>query len=54
MRNRSGKPYAGTRLAKYLERRVLELRPTKTQATIATEAGFVKREHHQHAQVGEE
>ena len=35
------KPYEDTRLAKYLEQRVLELRPKKTQAAIAEEAGFV-------------
>jgi len=37
----SGKPYAGTRLAHYLERRILELKPKKTQTAIALEAGFV-------------
>jgi hypothetical protein len=41
MNNRQGKPYAGTRLAKYLEKRILELRPKKTQIAIASEAGFV-------------
>jgi hypothetical protein len=41
MRNRTGKPYAGTRLAKYLEKRILELRPKKAQIAIASEAGFV-------------
>ena len=35
------RPYAETRLAKYIERRVLELRPRKSQIEIATEAGFV-------------
>ena len=35
------KPYEDTRLAKYLEQRVLELRPKKTQAEIAEEAGFM-------------
>ena len=35
------KPYEDSRLAKYLEQRVLELRPKKTQADIAEEAGFV-------------
>ncbi|WP_332460270.1 DUF927 domain-containing protein [Pseudophaeobacter flagellatus] len=29
-----------TRLAKYVERRVLELKPTKSQSQIASEAGF--------------
>src|SRR5690554_2850177 len=37
----SGKPYAGTRLATYLEKRILELRSKKTQTAIALEAGFV-------------
>jgi uncharacterized protein (DUF2252 family) len=35
-----GKPFAATRLVKYLPKRILELRP-KTQAEIASEAGFV-------------
>lgn len=35
------KPYADSRLAKYLQKRVLELRPRKTQAEIAAEAGFI-------------
>lgn len=35
------RPHADTRLAKYLEKRVLELRPNKSQAQIAEEAGFV-------------
>ncbi len=34
------RPYEDSRLAKYLEKRVLELRPHKTQAEIATQAGF--------------
>lgn len=34
-----GKPLAATRLAKYVTKRILELRP-KTQAQIATDAGF--------------
>jgi len=34
------KPYADTGLAKYLERRVLELKATKSQLQIAGEAGF--------------
>jgi len=41
MNNRKGKPYAGTRLANYLEKRILELRSKKTQIAIASEAGFV-------------
>jgi len=35
------KAYENTRLAKYLEQRVLELKPKKTQGDIAAEAGFV-------------
>lgn len=34
------KPYADTRLATFLERRVLELKPKKKQQQIALEAGF--------------
>ncbi len=34
------KPYAHSRLAKYIEKRVLELRPGKSQAEIAEQAGF--------------
>ena len=37
------RPYAETRLAKFIETRVLELRPRKSQIEIATEAGYVKR-----------
>jgi hypothetical protein len=36
----AGKPFADTRLAKFLQKRILELRSRKTQALIATEAGF--------------
>ena len=35
------KPYEGTRLTTFLQKRILELRPIKTQAEIASEAGFV-------------
>lgn len=35
------RPHSETGLAKFLTRRVLELRPTKSQIRIATEAGFV-------------
>lgn len=35
------RPHADSRLAKYLDKRVLELRPRKSQATIAEEAGFI-------------
>jgi hypothetical protein len=34
------KPHADTRLAQYVERRVLELKPKKSQGLIASEAGF--------------
>ncbi|MEZ5887885.1 MAG: XRE family transcriptional regulator [Paracoccaceae bacterium] len=36
-----GRPYENSRLAKYVQKRVLELRPGKTQAQIAQEAGFL-------------
>ena len=35
------RPYADTRLATFVEKRVLELRPRKSQIVIATAAGFV-------------
>lgn len=34
-------PHSETRLAKFLDRRILELAPKKTQRAIATEAGFI-------------
>ena len=34
------RPYAETRLAKFIEKRVLELRPKKSQIIISIEAGF--------------
>lgn len=34
------KPYAATRLANYIDQRVLELRGRKTQGEISSEAGF--------------
>ena len=34
------KPHQDTRLAKYVERRILELKPKKTQAEIAAQAGY--------------
>jgi hypothetical protein len=37
----SRKPYANTQLTSYIERRILELSPRKTQAEIAVEAGVV-------------
>lgn len=35
------KPYADTPMARFVERRVLELKPKKSQAEIAAEAGYV-------------
>ncbi|MGO4916866.1 hypothetical protein ACEN2R_15490, partial [Pseudogemmobacter sp. W21_MBD1_M6] len=37
------RPHADTRLAKFLEKRILELRPRKSQIEIATDAGFINR-----------
>lgn len=37
------KPHLDTRMAKYVERRVLELKPTKSQAEIAAQAGYVNQ-----------
>lgn len=37
----SSKPFSDTRLPRYLEKRILELRPRKTQLAIASEAGFI-------------
>jgi transcriptional regulator with XRE-family HTH domain len=42
MKKRAGRPYADTRLAAFLEKRILELKPKKSQLQIATEAGFVQ------------
>ncbi|MDE4135102.1 helix-turn-helix transcriptional regulator [Phaeobacter sp. QD34_3] len=39
----SKKPHEDTQLAKYVERRVLELKGRKSQAEIATEAGYVNQ-----------
>jgi hypothetical protein len=36
----AARPFAGTKLTTFLTSRVLELRPKKSQAEIATEAGF--------------
>lgn len=38
---KSRRPHAETRLAKFLEKRVLELRSRKSQIEIASDAGFV-------------
>ena len=46
------KPYEETRMAKYVERRVLELKPTKSQAEIAAQVGYVKPEHDHNDQTG--
>ena len=35
------KPYADTRLAKFIDKRVMELRPRKSQIEIAIDSGFV-------------
>jgi hypothetical protein len=35
------KPFEDTRLAQYVERRVLELKPRKMQGEIAAQAGFI-------------
>lgn len=40
MKKNSHRPYDQTRLAKYLERRISDLRPRKTQVSIAAESGF--------------
>jgi len=40
MKQSTKRPYDDTRLAKYLERRISDLRPRKTQIEIANEAGF--------------
>ena len=37
----SKKPHADTPMAKFVERRVLELKPKKSQAEIAAQAGYV-------------
>jgi hypothetical protein len=38
--NSAGKPHAGTRLVKFLDKRILELRARKTQGQIASEVGL--------------
>lgn len=40
MKQKAGRPYADTRLVKFLERRISDLRSTKTQIKIAAESGF--------------
>ncbi|MBU2959806.1 XRE family transcriptional regulator [Citreicella sp. C3M06] len=39
----ANKPFADTDLAKFVERRVLELKPRKSQLQIANETGFVNQ-----------
>jgi hypothetical protein len=41
MATKAGKPHADTRLVKFLQKRILEMRPRKSQVEIAAEAGFV-------------
>ncbi len=41
MKKKTGRPYADTRLARFLAKRILELKPRKSQLEIATEAGFI-------------
>jgi hypothetical protein len=40
MKDKPGKPYANTRLARFLIKRISELRPKKKQIEIAAAAGF--------------
>jgi hypothetical protein len=40
-KKKPGRPHADTRLTRFLEKRILELRPRKSQLEIATEAGFI-------------
>lgn len=42
MTKSASRPFVDTRLVKYLDRRIQELRPRKSQAQIATEAGFAQ------------
>lgn len=37
----TNKPYGDTRMAKHVERMVLELKPTKSHAEIAAQVGYV-------------
>lgn len=41
MRTTSRRPFSDTRLPDFLSKRILELRPRKTQLEIAAEAGFL-------------
>lgn len=40
MKSSAGRPYADTGMTRFLEKRILELRPRKSQIAIAAEAGF--------------
>ncbi|MDP3600060.1 MAG: XRE family transcriptional regulator [Bosea sp. (in: a-proteobacteria)] len=40
MKRRSGRPFAHTHLPDFIEKRILEFKPHKTQLAIANEAGF--------------
>lgn len=40
MKKPVGKPYSETRLVKYIDKRIVELRHRKTQAAISAESGF--------------
>jgi transcriptional regulator with XRE-family HTH domain len=40
MKAQSKMPYSGTRLASYVAKRIQQLRPIKSQAAIAAQAGF--------------
>lgn len=42
MKINTGRPYEDTQLAKYLEKRILQLRSRKTQLEIARESGFIQ------------
>jgi hypothetical protein len=41
MATQAGKPYVDTKLVRFLQKRILEFRPRKTQREIASEAGFI-------------
>lgn len=42
MKSTARRPFSHTRLNRFLEKRILELRPRKSQIEIASEAGFVQ------------
>lgn len=42
MKTTARRPFSHTRLTRFLEKRILELRPRKSQIEIAAEAGFVQ------------